>query len=191
MEAGEDRPFCARCGRYVDREAQSCPGCGAWMPGASYEERAAEVERARALLRRRLRQVAWLLTAYSVIFLALGLLMLAQVGALAEYVATSGSFDSLLEDYGMGQDDVEYMLKYLSFSMAASGAFGLGAAALCWRRERYWAAYSLCGLSLIAGTVSFVGMLVVIMAFWVLAGCKPAFKEFESALADEASDYLE
>ena len=168
-----DINFCPACGRNLPAEAPYCPMCGMRLndPTAEMRERSREVRN-----RDRTNIAVALLLIYSVPAVLFGALVYLNAYELSELI-----FDSMSDMYGslLAGYTVESMASELEFQMMLTvigGLIGAVSAVFAIMRKYWIVTVILCIASAALGFSMILGLIIGIIAFWLLYQSRPAFE---------------
>jgi len=172
----EDLNFCPVCGKNLPPDTSYCPACGNRLDDPVAEKREAEVEK--KMGRERITIAAVLLLLYSIPMVILGIWLYVSSGNLAHEIFTNPDFASLIDmlvSEGETEASLASSIGLVGMLSIFAGSIGVAAAILAFMRKVWIIALILCMLSAIVGTVTLFGLIMGLIAFYMLYKAKPAF----------------
>jgi hypothetical protein len=176
----EDMNFCPACGKNVEPGTPYCPACGARLndPISEKRETQANDQAEKKMGSDRTVIAAVLMLVYSVPLAIFGAYMFADAGGLAHEVFTSPSLASSVDQLiALGYDEawLASMFEITAILMILSGCVGIVAAILALTKKFWILTIILCIVSAVTGVVTLFGLVLGLIAFWMLYKAKPVF----------------
>lgn len=166
----EDNNFCTRCGHSLSGMDKFCPECGFRVPGRNPEQEAKEIEALDNALDTRVKWAGYLMLAYSIPFLIMGIWVL---------VDQSYIIDTLwgyYQDYaGVTEAELEEFVRYAGYMYIVSSVAGIASAVFCIKKKMFWIALVLCMVSMLTGVAGFLSLFMGLIALWIILTSKPVF----------------
>jgi len=177
----EDINFCPACGKNVEPGTPYCPACGARLndPASEKMEMTEKAQAERKMGSDRTVIAAVLMLVYSVPMLLMGVYFFADAGGLAHEIFTSPSLTSSVDQIiALGYDEawLASIIEITGILMILSGAVGVFAAVLAFMKKFWVLAIILCIMSALIGIVTLFGLILGLIAFWMLYKAKPVFE---------------
>ena len=172
----DDINFCPACGRNVSPGTEFCPACGMRLSGPAEVSVTAVTEKKG---RDRINIAVALILLYSVPLIFLGLYVLVNAAAIAEmlfkFYEDTPVYSVLTEYYTV--ETMTAFLKQTAAAAIAGGAAGITSAVLALKRRLWAPTILLCLMSAGIAIMSLIGLVMGLIAFWLLYKAKPAFAD--------------
>lgn len=173
----DNQKFCAKCGATITNPSSFCPECGAPISGspgdiklkAEYRKMESDINNAR---------VTWagfIILIYSVPIMIASIIGLIYIDDIVNNLITNSDFYQWMIDNGITEAQVHSYLEYALYAEIAVGLVSVLTAALCFMRKYWFLTVALCMVSAIFGTLYLFGLLLGLLAFWMILTSKPAF----------------
>jgi len=173
----EDINFCPACGKNVPSGTTYCPVCGCCLgdPGSEIREEAAE----KRMGAERITIAAVLILMYSIPMVLVGIWTFVSAGSASNTLFNDPNFSwyaDMLISYGYTASSLTSLIEAVGLMAIVAGSVGVAAAVLALTRRLWIIAMMLCMLSAIIGTVTLFGLILGLIAFWMLYRARPAFE---------------
>jgi len=173
----DNQKFCAKCGATITDPSSFCPECGAPISGspgdiklkAEYKQLETEVNNVR---------VTWaglIILLYSVPVIIGCIFGIIYIDNVVNGLITNGDFYQWMIENNVSESQVRSYLGYMFYAEIAVGLISVLTAVLCFMRKFWFVAVILCMISAIFGTLYLFGLLLGLLAFWMILSSKPAF----------------
>lgn len=187
----EDIQFCPYCGRKFSEQRAVCNECGCRIPGVIIRLSEPQKEKIRTDLRNYSKLAGYILIAYSVPLLIMGLCRVISSQGLVDFIWYAPGTASVAERWDFTMDDLKYYVDSLGIGWALSGVTGVVAAMVCFARRYYWVALLFITASVIFSTTGVFTLFMGMVAYWYLLSSKFAFAEYTALLEEEIGDMAE
>jgi hypothetical protein len=177
----EDIDFCPACGKNVEPGTPYCPACGARLndPVTEKREMTQKDQAENKMGSDRIIIAAVLILGYSVFSLFLGAYLFADAENLVHWIFTDPAFASYVADLaalGYGEERMLSLLEITAILMIISGGAGVVAAVLALMKKFWVLTIILCIMSALIGIVTLFGLILGIIAFWMLYKARSVFE---------------
>jgi len=170
----DDINFCPACGKNVSPGTLFCPACGMRLNAAEgrgtvvtkYTTATDGVPAGRAKI-----AAALLLINAAILFL-FAFFILTSAAELAQEMFDMPIFADLYT-----VEEMTELIRQIGMASAAGGAVGVIAAVLALMRRLWVAAIILCLMSASVGLMSLIGVVLGLIAFWMLLKARPVFRD--------------
>ena len=164
-----DLNFCPACGKDLPPGATYCPACGNSMGAPAADPMNEQFERGKSLERAKIAGVLILIN--GIILIALGFWI---------YVDAAEMVRQTVEMYpelfvGVDADAMVSLIETMGIAAVIFGAVGIVSAGLAFARRLWPVAMVLCLLSALVGVFSLIGIVLGLIAFWMMMKAKPVF----------------
>lgn len=174
----EDINFCPHCGKDVKEGMPYCPACGVRL-NDPYAEKVQD-ETAKKNADGKVNIAVVLILLYSVPLILISLwLYFAAAGAVADIYGDPAYADTIqmLTDVGYTQASFTGLIEILCLAGIIFGAIGLVPAVLAFKRRFWTVTIIFCLVSAILCALSIFGIIMGLIAFYMLYKAKPAFRD--------------
>jgi hypothetical protein len=173
----EDLNFCPVCGKNVPPGTTYCPACGCRLGDPASEMREEVAEKRMGVERITIATV--LILIYSIPMVLLGIWIFISAGSASNIIFNDPDFawyaDQLIS-YGYTASSLTSLIEAVGLMAIVAGSVGVAAAVLALTRRLWIIAMMLCMLSALIGTVTIFGLILGLIAFWMLYRARPAFE---------------
>ena len=125
-------------------------------------------------------RVTWagfIILIYSVPIIIASIVGLIYIDTLVNDLMVNSNFHQWMIDNGITEAQVHTYLGYMLYAEIAIGLVSVLTAFLCFKRKYWFLTVALCMISAIFGTLYLFGLLLGLLAFWMILTSKPAFDE--------------
>jgi len=169
----EDINFCPACGKNVSPETPYCPACGARLNDPISEKRETEAEKKMGA--DRITIAAVLMLAYSIPLILVGIFFYVSAGNLSSEIFSDPSLAAMLAPYYTEASFTSF-IELMGILSIIAGSIGVAAAVISLMRKFWALAIILCILSALIGGLTLFGLILGLIAFWMLYRAKPVFE---------------
>lgn len=166
----DESKYCSGCGNELAADMQFCPRCGKVVSGSDAEKDIKEKEReiTAFVLESRRTWLTFLLAVYAIPVVILGIIALADAGAIASSIYSSAEFHDWLisHGYSYSEADIQNYLTYAAAMVVGSGACALITMACLIIRKMWIVAVIACFISAMLCFWSIFGLLIGLLVAW-------------------------
>ena len=164
-----DLNFCPSCGKELPSGATYCPQCGNSMGGPAADTGNEQFEKGKNLERAKIAGVLILIN--GIILIALGLWIYVDAAEIMRQAVDA--YPELFVDLDVGA--ITSVMESMGIAAVLFGIAGLVSAGLTFARKLWPVALVLCLLSALVGIFSLIGIVLGLIAFWLILKAKPVF----------------
>lgn len=179
MPIMDQKRFCSGCGKQLEDDMQFCPQCGKVVSGSNAEAELKERERrfTDMVMDNHRFWLVFLLAAYAIPAVVMGVVMFAESTALASSIYASPEFHDWVVSHGytITEEEIKSYLTYVAGLVLGSGACA-AVSLVCVYIRKYWIiAVATCVMAAMLCFWSLFGLLIGLLVAWQIFGSKPMF----------------
>lgn len=161
------------------------------MPGVIIRLSEAQKEKIRSDLRDYSKWAGYILLAYSVPLLVLGICRVISAEGLSELIWYAPGTSAVAARWDFTLEDMTDFVGTMGIGWTISGVTGVVAAVFCLSRRFYWIAIIAITASAIFAATGVFALFLAMAAYWYLLSAKFAFSEYTEQLEEEIESMCE
>jgi len=165
--------FCPACGKNVPPGTQYCPACGSCLSDQVPERRETEAEKRMGADRTKI--AAILILIYSMPLILFGIYFYVAAGDLTNEIFSNPRFVELVAPY-YTPGALESFIQLMGLASIIAGSIGVVTAILALMRKFWVLTIILCIMSALIGALTLFGLILGLIAFWMLYKARPVFE---------------
>jgi len=165
--------FCPACGKSVPPGTQYCPACGNCLTDQVQERRETEAEKRMGA--DRIKIAAILILIYSIPLILFGIYFYVAAGDLTNELFSNPDFAAIVAPY-YTPAALESFIELMGLASIIAGSIGVVTAILAFLRKFWVLTIILCIMSALIGALTLFGLILGLIAFWMLYKARPVFE---------------